>query len=1203
MTDISSLASSVEKLGSAFAGTTKKSTLFGKAIRTLTKGLDLATKVAMVWTALVQLKMRTALDTTTKTMAATASGMIGLTQTTVELTNQSRVVGSHLDDLSQKYSHLANMACLTEEDVGGLTKKVGDWDVTMHQATQNTEALASGVAQTGVVAAKTGKSFATLGTWFTKSRVAAMAFGATIGILIAALAAVIVPTVLACKAVKKLVTVTWDLAVALKDRLVSAVKSAAAHIEDFVTRTLSALASKLKTLAIGAIKNLIDYLKELDASVEGVGYNFELLADRAGIGGAAMLQMMQDASSGMATNLALMKNYNTATLGVSEVFAETLPQALMYFGQVAMATGISIDYLLESYVKGVQKLSPIILDNLNIQVSLAEASGRAARMFEVEEKALTKAQKQAGMTVVVLNKLAEATQGLPSPIGTLAQKLAMITVGFKNLKDTMMIIFLPAAKAVADVVIALLGYSGALSKPLRYLSATITVLAEELLKLVNSSKKAGQAFLENFGDKMIETAWRALQWGANIITNLAIGIVRGGSTVLVAAINWIGRILAHWLAPGSAPRIAPDLAKWGLSAFATWLHGFASGGFDVLETLQAPLERALRVLMGENDSELGETFAEISRAMAEYLAGGSSLETVLARLTDVGSEYGTELATLFQKMLALADATAAVEASERRLADARRRYETHQTKLTEGAREYNRMLREGASSAQLAAKMKQLKADYAAMKTAEKEITAEEQALEIAKEQLEATQKQARAQEQLLNQLLKIAEIMAKATKKDKDGEDGEGPITFPEIDIGPGITSIDTAFDALKERIRQKLQELWGEIKKTWDESGAGRALAWLAETWNTFLETKLIPWWDNVFMPWLRTSAARIEEVGVWQWLEEEAGKAFDGLVNWLISLLPESLQTFVESWGITWENVKNTFLGVVTTILDFFSGLVLGFGDYGDEMLTAWNGVVTQFGVAGNLLKKLFRVLGLEGEKSVAKLVGALVGKLAGYAVVVVLSAISGVIFIINSLLAAITVCIGFVRKLAEGFGLYLTIIHDAVEYRIGAIKFAFSELRHNVGKAFEGIRSTISEKVQAVKNIFNGLSNKVNWISDRIRDKFDRAADSIRSIRDWFQRLWDKARDVFNYLSRLSLPWWLTPGSPTPLEMGIRGISKALKAMPAMNFAPIGGAGAGSTSVIHVTNNFGPGSVRSNKDIQDIADAITHSLHLAGVKTGV
>jgi hypothetical protein len=56
------------------------------------------------------------------------------------------------------------------------------------------------------------------------------------------------------------------------------------------------------------------------------------------------------------------------------------------------------------------------------------------------------------------------------------------------------------------------------------------------------------------------------------------------------------------------------------------------------------------------------------------------------------------------------------------------------------------------------------------------------------------------------------------------------------------------------------------------------------------------------------------------------------------------------------------------------------------------------------------------------------------------------------------------------------------------------------------------------------------------------------EAINTVIERGVKFWDRYKDsilkVVSALSRLVIPWWLTPGSPTPLENGLRGIGTAL-----------------------------------------------------------
>lgn len=207
-------------------------------------------------------------------------------------------------------------------------------------------------------------------------------------------------------------------------------------------------------VAGGAIAGVAAVLSKVtidSAPVQGIADAFDGLADSAGVGGKAMLKALQEGSAGMVANRDLMQSFNKAASLVSLDFAQQLPDAMKYMGKVSAATGEDMGYLLDSLVTGVGRLSPNILDNLQIQVSLAEATARAAEMFGVEESALDKAQVQAGMMSISLEKLAANTAAMPDATQNAAAKMAQMKATFQNTKDQVGMAFLPVMNSVLGV--------------------------------------------------------------------------------------------------------------------------------------------------------------------------------------------------------------------------------------------------------------------------------------------------------------------------------------------------------------------------------------------------------------------------------------------------------------------------------------------------------------------------------------------------------------------------------------------------------------------------------------------------------------------------------------------------------------------------------------------------------------------------------
>ena len=69
----------------------------------------------------------------------------------------------------------------------------------------------------------------------------------------------------------------------------------------------------------------------------------------------------------------------------------------------------------------------------------------------------------------------------------------------------------------------------------------------------------------------------------------------------------------------------------------------------------------------------------------------------------------------------------------------------------------------------------------------------------------------------------------------------------------------------------------------------------------------------------------------------------------------------------------------------------------------------------------------------------------------------------------------------------------------------------------------------------------LSDAFQWLKDKVLDPvrgaFDHISEAVQGVIGWIGGLTEKLRNI-------QLPAWLTPGSPTPFELGLRGIGAAL-----------------------------------------------------------
>lgn len=193
----------------------------------------------------------------------------------------------------------------------------------------------------------------------------------------------------------------------------------------------------------------------LDAApLEGIQKSFEGVTKSFEGGSGAMLAAMKKGSKGMITNRDLMTSFNKAAQLVSKDFAQKLPDAMGHLGKVSAATGQDMDYMMDSLVTGIGRLSPMILDNLGIQVSLTEANEVYAASIGKSAGELTKAEQQTALMNQVMEKLATNTADMPDITDNASTKMAQLGTMFSDVKDRIGVALLPILTKLMEKVIA-----------------------------------------------------------------------------------------------------------------------------------------------------------------------------------------------------------------------------------------------------------------------------------------------------------------------------------------------------------------------------------------------------------------------------------------------------------------------------------------------------------------------------------------------------------------------------------------------------------------------------------------------------------------------------------------------------------------------------------------------------------------------------
>lgn len=221
--------------------------------------------------------------------------------------------------------------------------------------------------------------------------------------------------------------------------------------------------SKLGKLALGAagiygIGAVTDGVKDLlkeGAGLIQIENGFNAIAAASGVNGQAILNAMQQATAGTVTAKDAMQSYNLASQLISDEFANNLPAAMQPLLKVSTATGDSMGYLMDSLVRGVGRLSPMILDNLGIQVDLNQAYQDYADANGLVVGNMTKTEQQMALMSQVTEKLQENTANLPDMADDATLAFAQWETTLADTKATLgaglIPLFLPLLQGLQEV--------------------------------------------------------------------------------------------------------------------------------------------------------------------------------------------------------------------------------------------------------------------------------------------------------------------------------------------------------------------------------------------------------------------------------------------------------------------------------------------------------------------------------------------------------------------------------------------------------------------------------------------------------------------------------------------------------------------------------------------------------------------------------
>lgn len=807
--------------------------------------------------------------------------------------------------------------------------------------------------------------------------------------------------------------------------------------------------------------------------------------------------------------------------------------------------------------RGIMMQNQRALRNANVFMDVTSVLKAYKEEIGATNRELTQAEK----AQAVLNEAIRQGESLVGVKDALAQspKIAMdeLQEDIAALQNAVGAPFLSAwtevinvARTFVQILTSAFSEGGALYPVLINVAAALKLVAETMTNFIVPAAEGGVSVIANIANTFINAVTTAFDWGYNLIAEFASGMIDAASTALVTAINFASNLLTYFFAPGSPPRVAPDIDEWGTAAMGEFLHGFEEADWDILGNLEGPLRSIIGLLGGDNQEWAGYV-GQLTQMLAEGTEVGVEFYD---QIRIAAGEYGDELVALVQNQIALAEAEKEVTAAEQALADARKRESTAGAKVNADIQEYNDMLRQGATKEQLAAKMNQINASIAerdaakeAAGEAELEIENKKEALELAKEQFDI-------QKRIIDQLIELANAQKEAVGaggggageggagdlvKKGGGGGGGGGVVAPEIGgealAGMGQKSpldLSSVFgdnlEEAKTAIYTKIQELWemikGEILAPFENLKQNAATAWAG------------------FVEAFKASEIYIRLVEAWNTLK-----------TWITEKVGQIGKFFTDWWAEHGDGVAALFSGIVTvvmTVVDallpalsvIFEGLLSFFDDIGAgigaiiELIGDWiDGVVALFTGDWDTLKQKNEEMGEDFRTFVTSIFDALIGL-----VQTILDAIVA-IFTESEIGQKIS---GWFIGIWEDISTFFTEwwqgrVAEWEEFWGGVgttltaggelIKIGWTEFTDWISEVWEDFVAIITDAWEGLwDDVETAFETAKNWIETTWDNLWDTVETAFETAKDWIETTWDElwagVKEIFDtFTSDVKLAW--------------------------------------------------------------------------------
>lgn len=330
----------------------------------------------------------------------------------------------------------------------------------------------------------------------------------------------------------------------------------------------------LAGITVGAVKAGQAFIgMAIDAAkLSGVQNTFVNLSASINTTAISAIESLREATRGMVSDMDLMAAGNQfMAMGLANTEQE-MSKLAEIATQLGSAMGSGPTAAMENFALLLANQSIPRLDTFGISSGVVRS-----RIEELQKETQGLSRETAFMQAVM--EQAEITLEKVGEQGdTAAAALARMEAVSANLKTAI-------GQGLEPVVTNVLSTFGKLGQKLLPTIRTVFAGVGQILnQAFELFKIFGKSILKALGIDFNNIAQNSGEWGNNIVLSLA----RGMAAAMQAVVNvlmQLGQIIRSWLAPGSPPKLLPNLDAWGAAAATIYMEGWGEADFGIFNDL------------------------------------------------------------------------------------------------------------------------------------------------------------------------------------------------------------------------------------------------------------------------------------------------------------------------------------------------------------------------------------------------------------------------------------------------------------------------------------------------------------------------------------------------------------------------------------------------------------------------------------------